>query len=95
MTVLSEEKLCGFLGATLDLSRRALELIPNAGTQPIPPDLHDQYLQLVNSLIAERDSDAHLSDDAWNWIWENKPDYNAIQLYGRLAWINLQLLELL
>lgn len=95
MSVLSEEKLCKYLERTLDLSRAALERIPNEGTDPIPSELHDQYVELVNALIVEKENDPHLGEDGWNWIWQNKPEFNAIQLYGRLAWINLQLLELL
>ena len=50
---------------------------------------------ITSSKNTERENDSYLNDDSWNWIFESKADYNYIQLYGRLAWINLQLLELL
>ncbi len=95
MTVISEEKLCQYLAEVLTMSGEVLERIPNHGTEDVSDELVDRYLGLVNRLNADRDQDSALSDDSWNWIWENKSSFNHIRLYGRLAWINLQLLELL
>jgi hypothetical protein len=95
MPVLSEEKLLGYLSQTLELSRDLLARIPRAGTKTVSEEFENRFLELVNSLRKEREQDAHLRDEAWNWILEGKSEYNHIQMYGRLAWINLQLLELL
>lgn len=95
MKVISEEKLCDYLGQVLLLSRDVLERIPQHGTEPVADDILDRFHSFVNLLNQERDNDSFLNDESWNWIWESKASYNAIQVYGRLAWINLQLLELL
>ena len=95
MRVISEVKLCQYLTEVLELSREVVERIPDHGTSDVPSELVDRYLGLVNRLNADREQDTALSDDSWNWIWENKSSFNHIRLYGRLAWINLQLLELL
>ncbi len=95
MTVLSEEKLTDYLSRVLTLSRDVLGQIPAEGTQPVRDDLLDRYLELINGLLEDRSIDQRLSDDSWNWIFENRPTANHIKLYGRLAWINLQLHELI
>lgn len=95
MAVLSEERIYGFLGRTLDLSKSILDALPDHGTRPAPDAMRDQYHSLVNDLIAEKDNEEKLTDASWNWIWENRSNATPIQLYGRVAWINLQLLELL
>lgn len=94
MTVLSEEKLCGYLNRVLRLSTHVLEQIPKRGTQRVDDATLDDFHTLVNDLNDESPNDSFLSDVSWNWIWESKGDYNYIQVYGRLAWINLQLLEI-
>ena len=95
MKVLSEEKLCAYLTRVLDLSGDVLKGLPSEGTQPAGDEVLDRYQGLIDDLKGERESVTYLSDEAWNWIWEGKPSYNLIHIYGRLAWINLQLLELL
>ena len=95
MGVLSETQLCTFLDRVLTLSREVLEALPDRGTQEVGEELLDRYTTLVNDLNAERSNDSLLNDESWNWIWESKSSFNHIRLYGRLAWINLQLLELL
>ena len=95
MTVLSEKKLCAFLGRVLELSTETLKQIPEQGTQTVTSDHQDRFHGLVNDLAAERENDTYLNDEAWDWIWEGRTDLNYIQLYGRLAWVNLQLLQLL
>ncbi|MFN0058094.1 MAG: hypothetical protein ACKVX7_06520 [Planctomycetota bacterium] len=95
MTVLSEEKLVNYLSQVLELSRAVLAKIPSHGTAPVDDSVVDRYHEFVNQLSIERERDAHLQHESWNWILLGKTDYNNIQMYGRLAWINLQLLELL
>ncbi len=95
MSVISEQKLCAYLGRVLELSGELLAQIPAEGARTVSDALLDRYHTLVNNLSADREEDTYLNDASWNWIWEDKPTTNHIQLYGRLAWINLQLLELL
>ncbi len=95
MNVLPEEKLCGYMQRALELSSEIVTLLPARGTQPVSPELLDRFNSLVNDLNGERSNDSFLDDESWNWIWESRSSYNHIRLYGRLAWINLQLLELL
>lgn len=95
MKVLSEEKLCAYMGRVLDLSKEMLAVLPEKGTSTVDDASLDHFHRLVNDLNSERGNDSSLDDASWNWIWEGKSDYNYIQIYGRLAWINVQLLELL
>lgn len=95
MNVLSEEKLCGYLSRVLDLSQSVLGKLREEGAKPVDDTTLDQFHALINDLNEERSNDSFLNDPSWNWIWESKSEYNFIQIYGRLAWINLQLLELL
>ena len=95
MTVLSEEKLCTYLSRVLKLSEHVLDNLHVRGTEKVDDGTLDRFHALVNDLNSERENDEFLNDDSWNWIWDDKADYNYIQVYGRLAWINLQLLELL
>ena len=39
--------------------------------------------------------EATLGESVWDWIWQPAEGINYIQMYGRLAWINMQLLDLL
>lgn len=95
MAVLSEQKLCSYLSRVLQLSGSVLEHIQREGTQPVDDTTLDRFHTLINDLNQERQYNAFLADETWNWIWQSKGHYNYIQVYGRLAWINLQLLELL
>ena len=95
MSVISEEKLILYLERVIALSAQVLPLLSDRGTEPPPPEIDAAYLGLIASLMAERENDEHLRDDSWNWIFEPTEDSNLIRLYGRLAWVNLQLLELL
>ncbi|MCI0652321.1 MAG: hypothetical protein L0Z55_10605 [Planctomycetes bacterium] len=95
MKVLSEAKLCAYLTRVLDLSKEVVGYLPDKGTQAVNDDVLDRFHAIVNDLNADRSNDSFLNDPTWNWIWEAKSNYNYIRLYGRLAWINLQLLELL
>ena len=95
MKVLSEEKLCAYLTRVLDLSSEVVGLLPERGTQQVTDEHLDRFHEIVNHLNTERGNDSFLNDESWNWIWESKSTLNYIRLYGRLAWMNLQLLELL
>ncbi len=95
MPVLTESKICSFLTRVLDLSAEIVPLVPAKGTEEVSSELLDRYSTLINDLSKERENDSFLDGETWNWIWEGRSSYNHIRLYGRLAWINLQLLELL
>ena len=95
MSVLTEERLIQFLKETIEIERDCLDRIVIEGTRPVPAEILLRYHSLVQSIHGERAHEPFLEEEAWNWIWEIKDGMNLIQLYGRLAWINLQLLELL
>lgn len=95
MPVLSEEKLLTYLELTHGLSGRVLPLISECGTATPPDEIEAAFRRLVEDLSQERENDPALQDACWDWIFQPREDGNLIQLYGRLAWINLQLLELL
>jgi hypothetical protein len=95
MRVLSEEKLITYLERVVELSAKVLPLLSAQGTEPPPAKLVKAYQSIVDDLAAERATDEQLQDDSWNWIFQPKEHENSIRLYGRLAWMNLQLLELL
>ena len=97
MTLISEERLCTYLSRVLDLSQELLAVVPERGAEAMSADdpLRVAFERLVHDLGSERGNDTYLDDESWNWIWEGKEEYNPIRIYGRLAWINLQLLELL
>ena len=95
MKVLSEERILHYLQQIHTLSGDVLSRLDQTSTQPIEDDLLDRFHSLVNALNEDRSNDSFLNDVSWNWIFEAKPSYNNVQIYGRLAWINLQLLELL
>ena len=58
-------------------------------------ELLQDYACLISELHDEKRNDTTLSDESWEWIWRVKPDLNPIQIYGRLAWINYNLIDLL
>ncbi len=95
MNVISEDKLCSYIGNVLAQSNDILEHLKKDGTAVVDAKTQERYHDLFKELMVEREHDATLSDERWNWIWQCKEQYNHIQLYGRLAWINLQLLDLL
>ena len=96
MSVIPEKTLFSLLRSCLELSRRALEQIDSAGAiGSTAPDLLDDYATLIRSLHQEKRNDFALADESWEWIWEVKREMNPIQLYGRLAWINYNLISLL
>jgi len=95
LSVLTEERLIQFMRETIELERDCLDRIIQEGTRPAPEQVLKRFRHLVGSLEAEKDNEASLHEECWNWIWNVNEGMNLIQLYGRLAWINLQLLELL
>ncbi len=95
MKVISEDKLCKYMKCVLDLSNDILGKPEEKGTSAVDSANQEAFHKIIEDLMVERKSDATLSDERWDWIWECKPQYNYIQVYGRLAWINLQLLDLL
>ena len=96
MKIIPESTLLGVLSSCLELSRLALDEIQEYGsTAGASDELAKGYSQLIATLHDEKRNDSTLADQTWEWIWEVKPDLSAIQIYGRLAWINYTLLDLL
>ena len=95
MAVLPEAKIVAALDSCLSLSRDLLPALLAQGTAEADPRMVEAFNALVGDLARARTNDAYLSDESWDWIWKGKPSYNYLQLYGRLAWINLQLFDLL
>lgn len=95
MSVLTEERLIQFLKETIEIEKDCLDRLVAEGTQPVAADILARYRSLIQSIHSEKDHEPSLQDECWVWIWEIKEGMNLIQLYGRLAWLNLQLLELL
>lgn len=95
MSTLPEEKIVAYLEQCHRLALAVLPLLPAKGTLMAEGPALEGFRTLVAELHAERERDAYLSDDSWSWIWKDKPSYNYLQVYGRLAWMNLQLFDLL
>lgn len=95
MPVLPEEKIVACLGRCLSLSQAILPSLSARGTSEVSGKDLEEFRRFVDDLERDRGSDSYLSDEAWDWIWKGKTGYNYLQLYGRLAWMNLQLFDLL
>ncbi len=95
MSVLSEEKLTFYLDRVITLSSEIVPLLSECGTAAPPPQIAESFQRLITDLAADRQSDTTLMDETWDWIFVPQEPTNLIKTYGRLAWINLQLLELL
>jgi hypothetical protein len=95
MTVLPEDRILSFLDRCLSLSQSLLPSIADRGTDEVEGKELDEFMAFVNELAQERENDPYLSDETWDWIWKGKPSYNYLQLYGRLAWMNQNLFDLL
>ena len=95
MSALPEERIGDALGRCLALSRTLLPSLLAKGTEQVDAAALAEFNRLIEDLGRDRESDEYLADDSWDWIWKGKPSYNYLQLYGRLAWINLQLFDLL
>ena len=95
MAVLPEDRVIAYLGRCLELSSALLPLLGAQGTRAISGDMREKFERLVADLEGERVKDSYLDTESWSWIWKGKQSYNHLQVYGRLAWINLQLFDLL
>ena len=96
MTVIPEEKLIELLRTCLELSQVALgEIQADRGTKPCQEELLANYQSFIQDLHAQKSEDLTLADESWEWIWKVKPDLSPLQAYGRLAFINYTLLDLL
>ena len=96
MAIIPEESLLRYLRTCIDLSNRALvEMSSSRATESLSPEFLSEYSEFIQDLHGEKRSDSTLADESWEWIWKVKPKLNSIQLYGRLAWINYNLLDLL
>ena len=95
MPVLPEERVIAYLRRCLELSNAVLPLLGAQGTSDPADDLREKFELLVADLERERVKDSYLATEAWNWIWKRKERYNLLQIYGRLAWINHNLFDLL
>ena len=95
MSVLTEERLIQFMSETVQLQALCLDRLIAAGTRPVDEDLFRRYSAFVQSIEAEKSREPILGENVWDWIWRPSEGLNYIQMYGRLAWINMQLLDLL
>ncbi len=94
--MIPEEKLLKILDACLNISQKSLAAIGSGkGTQAAEPTLVEAYTSLIQDLHSEKKNDTILADETWEWIWKIQPGLNPIQIYGRLAWINYTILDLL
>ncbi len=95
MQVIPEQVLLDLLARCIELSKELLPQMGSSGSQPVPESILGQYKELIDRLHQEKRHDSVLSDESWEWIWEAKEGLNHIQMYGRLAWLNYNLLDLL
>jgi hypothetical protein len=95
MRVVPEEVLLDLLGRCLKLSLELHPHLSNDGSAPAAPALVQRHRELVDELHRQKRHDSVLSDESWEWIWETPESVNHFQLYGRLAWLNYSLFNLL
>ncbi len=95
MPVIPEEVLLGFLKRCVEMSADLLPRVASEGSRPVPAPIAEKYEALIADIHAQKRHDSVLSDESWEWIWETKPGSNAFQIYGRLAWLNYNLFDLL
>ena len=95
MRVVPEDVLIGLLRRIIDLSVEILGRLPAHGTPPVPAPLVERYSALISDIHAQKRHDSVLSDESWEWIWEVREGVNHLQMYGRLAWLNYNLFDLL
>jgi hypothetical protein len=94
--VIPEETLFGLLETCLSLSGRALaEVRSNGAAQAASTRLQEDYTAFIEQLRRERRHDTTLADESWQWIWSIRYEINPLQIYGRLAFINYNLIDLL
>ena len=95
MPIVPEDVLLDVLRRCLDLSRDVLAHLAARGSRSVPAEVLERYTALVDDVARQKRRDSVLSDESWEWIWETGKELNHLQLYGRLAWINYNLFDLL
>ena len=95
MPVLPEDRILSYLERCINLQQSVIPLLEKNGTNKAKGQVLEGFKRFLLDLSNDKKNDSYLSDESWNWIWKGKPNYNYLQLYGRLAWINLQLFDLL
>ncbi len=95
MSVLTEERLIQFMRETVQLQSICLDNLIVSGTRAVDPDVYQRYAAFIQSIEAEKERESTLQETGWGWIWKSSENMNYIQMYGRLTWINMQLLDLL
>ncbi len=95
MRIIPEDVLLGFLERCIAMSAEVLPLIPSKGTKPVSEDLLGRYRALIDGIQGQKRADSVLCDESWEWIWEVREGMNHLQLYGRIAWLNYNLFDLL
>ena len=95
MPVIPEEVLLGFISRSIQLSVDLLPRLHPLGSQTVSPEILKRYSDLVAEIHRQKSNDSVLSDESWEWIWEVRKNLNHLQLYGRLAWLNYNLFDLL
>ena len=95
MRLIPENVLLGFLGDCIGLSAEILPRLQASGTSPVGPELLKKYHDLIAGLQGQKRADSVLCDESWEWIWEIREGMSYIQVYGRLAWLNYNLFDLL
>ncbi len=95
MRVMPEDVVLELLGRCVGLSGEILPFIRAHGTEPVPAPVAGRFAALVKDIHGQKRSDSILSDESWEWIWEVKAGMNHLQMYGRLAWLNYNLFDLL
>jgi hypothetical protein len=94
MRVIPEDVLLDLLSRCLTLGQELLPCLAERGTDPVPESVARRYTDLLGLLHKQKRHDSVLCDESWEWIWEDRP-FNHLQLYGRLAWLNYNLFDLL
>jgi len=95
MSVVQERILLGLLARCLALSQEVLPRLSGEGSRPVSEELSLRFEGVLKDLHREKRSDSVLNDESWEWIWDAPPGMNHLQLYGRLAWLNYTLFDLL
>lgn len=95
-TMIAEEKILHILEGCLRISQGALEEVrAGRGAREAGEELRGDFERLIQEIHAEKRNDSVLADQTWEWIWKLRPDISPLQIYGRVAWINYTILDLL
>jgi hypothetical protein len=95
MRLFPEDLLLDILRRTIALSAEILPLLSGDGAAPIHAPIREKYSALLADIHGQKRNESILSDESWEWIWEVREDLNGFQMYGRLAWLNYNLFDLL